>query len=160
MRHLTYDMWGVIQNRSTFFQNISSLALTVWDWRCFEDISTMTDWLTDWLTVSLLCWEEGYTVKYSLSTREISMVEGSFVVPLFGDQKSNVPHGFHNFQNRGGGAGVSDPFWEEFHNLSVFLGWLSLVPPWALIKKNFINHSFCRNGAVRNPTGTRLDFLA
>jgi hypothetical protein len=47
--------------------------------------------------------EEGYTVKYSLSTREILRVEGSFVVPLFGDQKSNVPHGFHNFQNRGGG---------------------------------------------------------
>ena len=23
---------------------------------------------------------------------------GSFVFPLFGDQKSNVPHGFHNFR--------------------------------------------------------------
>ena len=23
--------------------------------------------------------------------------------------------------------------------------------------KGFINHSFCRNGAVRNPTGTRLE---
>ena len=119
----------------------------------------LTDWLTEWLTVSVLCREEGYTVKYSLSTREIPRVEGSFVVPLFGDQKSNVPHGFHNF-TIGGDVGGSDPFWEQFHNLSVFLGWLSLVPPWALIKKNFINHSFCRNGAVRNPTGTRLDFLA
>ena len=36
MWHLTYDRWG----RWTFSQNVSSLALTVWEWRFDEDIFT------------------------------------------------------------------------------------------------------------------------
>ena len=43
---LTHDMWLMTYDTLhmtgwvmwTFSQNLSSLALTVWDWRCFEDL--------------------------------------------------------------------------------------------------------------------------
>ena len=41
------DMWHMTGGgRWTFSQNFSSLALTVWEWRCSEDISTKDDWLS------------------------------------------------------------------------------------------------------------------
>ena len=53
-KHMTHDMWHVIRDiwhvaggrRWTFSENISSLALTVWEWRCSEDNSIKDDWLT------------------------------------------------------------------------------------------------------------------
>ena len=56
-RHVTCDTWLVTCDtwhmtwwgRWTFSQNFSFLALTIWEWRCAEDISTKDEWLTDWL---------------------------------------------------------------------------------------------------------------
>ena len=70
MWHVTHDIWNMHMTggkRWTFFQNFSFLALTVWEWRCSEDISTKDD--ADWLTKSMsnggVC-IPGYTgsVKY------------------------------------------------------------------------------------------------
>ena len=45
--HLTCDMWHVTAGgRWTCSQNVSSKALTVWERRYFEDISTKDDWVT------------------------------------------------------------------------------------------------------------------
>ena len=52
MWHGTHDMWYVTcdtwhvtgSGRKTFSQNLSSLALTVWEWRYDEDILTNHDW--------------------------------------------------------------------------------------------------------------------
>ena len=39
--HMTCDTWQVTcERRWTFSQNFKSLAHTVWEWRCFEDIWT------------------------------------------------------------------------------------------------------------------------
>ena len=38
--------------------------------------------------------------------------------------------------------------------------WREAHPYFPRQNKGFINHSFCKNWAVRNPTGTRLDSLA
>ena len=46
--HLTRDtgMWHMTGGeRYTFSQNVSSLALTVWEWRFVEDISTNHQWM-------------------------------------------------------------------------------------------------------------------
>ena len=61
MWHLTHSVWW------TFSQNVSSLALTVWDWQCMEDI-----WTKGSIDQSInesqacLCNSPGYTgsVKY------------------------------------------------------------------------------------------------
>ena len=45
--HMTWDTWHVTGVHGwTFSQNLSSLALTTWNWRCFEDIFTKDKWLT------------------------------------------------------------------------------------------------------------------
>ena len=44
--HVTHDRWG----RWTYPQNFSSLALTVWEWRCSEDISAKDHWVNQWIT--------------------------------------------------------------------------------------------------------------
>ena len=52
MWHKTCDMWHMIHDRWgkwTFSQNVSFLALTVWEWRCFEDIFAKDHWLNWWL---------------------------------------------------------------------------------------------------------------
>ena len=52
MWHMTRDIWHVSHDRGgwwTFSKNFSSLALTVWDLKCFEDISAFS------LNV-VLCW--------------------------------------------------------------------------------------------------------
>ena len=49
MWHLTLDTWNLThgmlhmtgRGRWTFSQNFSSLASTVWEWRCFEDVLKM-----------------------------------------------------------------------------------------------------------------------
>ena len=54
MWHVTHDTWYVTcytwhmtgGGRWTLSQNFSPLALTVWEWRCIEDISTKDDWLS------------------------------------------------------------------------------------------------------------------
>ena len=46
MCHVTHNWWG----RWMFFQNSSSLALTVCEWRCTEDSFTKDHWLNDWIT--------------------------------------------------------------------------------------------------------------
>ena len=39
MWHVTYDMWHVTCDGGwTFSQNLISLAITVWEWRRFEDL--------------------------------------------------------------------------------------------------------------------------
>ena len=44
--HMTYDTWHMTGGgRWTLFQNVSSLARTVWEWRCSEDISTKDQWV-------------------------------------------------------------------------------------------------------------------
>ena len=45
--HMTHDMWHMTGGgRWTFSQNASSLALTVWEWRRSEDISTKDHWVS------------------------------------------------------------------------------------------------------------------
>ena len=52
MRHETHDMWNVthdiwhmtVGGMWTLIQNFSSLAITVWEWMCFEDIFTKDYW--------------------------------------------------------------------------------------------------------------------
>ena len=44
MWHVTHDTWHMTGGeRWTFPQSFSSLALTVWEWRCFKDIFTKYD---------------------------------------------------------------------------------------------------------------------
>ena len=51
MWHVTHDTWHVTGGaRWAFSKNFSSLALTVCEWRCFEDIFTKDDLLTNSLT--------------------------------------------------------------------------------------------------------------
>ena len=48
MWHVTSDMWHMTDGRRwTISQNVSFLALMVWEWRCYEDISTKDDLLTE-----------------------------------------------------------------------------------------------------------------
>ena len=61
--HMTCDTWRMKcdtlhktcdkRGRWAFPQNFSSLALTLWEWRCSEYISTKDDWLIDWLSLLL-----------------------------------------------------------------------------------------------------------
>ena len=45
--HLTSDTWHMTHIVGwTFSQNVSSLALPVWDWQCFEYISTSHEWVS------------------------------------------------------------------------------------------------------------------
>ena len=41
--HMTHDMW----EKGSLLSNVSSLALTVWDWRYFKDIFTENDLVTN-----------------------------------------------------------------------------------------------------------------
>ena len=44
MWHVRHDMWHMTHSVGwTFSQNFSSLPLSVWDWQCFEYISTNPD---------------------------------------------------------------------------------------------------------------------
>ena len=44
--HMTHDMWNVPRGGGwAFSQNVSALALTVWETQCFEDISTKDHWV-------------------------------------------------------------------------------------------------------------------
>ena len=52
--HMTGDTWHMTGwGRLTFFKNFSSLALTVWEWRCTKDISTKDDFISQ----SVKYWE-------------------------------------------------------------------------------------------------------
>ena len=42
-KHLICDTWGGEGGWLTFSQNVSSLALTVWERQCFGDIFLMDD---------------------------------------------------------------------------------------------------------------------
>ena len=49
--HMTRDMWHRTGGgRWTFSQTFSSLALTVWEWRCSEDISTKDESINEIMT--------------------------------------------------------------------------------------------------------------
>ena len=59
MLHVTQDTWNVTCDtwhltgggRWTFYQNFSSLAPTVWEWRCSEDFQYfqwMNEWTNEW----------------------------------------------------------------------------------------------------------------
>ena len=53
MWHMTCDMWNMGQG--TFSHNLRSLAHTVWDLRCFEDIFTKDHQLTPWTYNQGIC---------------------------------------------------------------------------------------------------------
>ena len=52
MLNVTCDMWHMRgRGRWTFFQNGISLALTVWEWKCFEDFEELvTQLLKEYIT--------------------------------------------------------------------------------------------------------------
>ena len=46
-RHMTHDPWHVTHGGGqTFSQNVSSIAVMVWERHCFDYIFTMDDWLS------------------------------------------------------------------------------------------------------------------
>ena len=56
MWHMTCDMWDVTGGGWwTFSQNVRSLALTIWEWRCFEDIFTKDHWVSELVNDECVC---------------------------------------------------------------------------------------------------------
>ena len=52
MRHLTHEMWHwTCGGRCTFSQNFSSLAITVLEWRCFENIFKMEESMNELIII-------------------------------------------------------------------------------------------------------------
>ena len=50
-RHMACDTWYVTCGEgSRFSQNFCSLALTVWDYGCFEDLEEKDDSHNEWIT--------------------------------------------------------------------------------------------------------------
>ena len=51
MWHMTPDMWGDVNILSKFL----FLALTVWEWRCLEDVKEKDELLTHWINYNGVC---------------------------------------------------------------------------------------------------------
>ena len=66
--HGTHDMWHMIYERRgrwTFSKDLRFLALTVLEWRCFEDISPK-GWLTESVRILKIFYRRREVIKYDL----------------------------------------------------------------------------------------------
>ena len=84
--NMTCDMWHMIRGgRWTFSKIFSSLALTVLEWRHFEDFEekdpSLTDWLTDWIKDKGVCRRAPATPGLFISVHNICAGRCTWSVP-------------------------------------------------------------------------------
>ena len=98
MWHMTHNMWhmthdsahAALGGRWTLSQNASSLALTVLEWRHFEDFEEKDDWLADWMSnkapviqlVLMIHWTSAQHVKLIYSM-QVNFVTFSFKTAIW-----------------------------------------------------------------------------